>query len=291
MTGDKPTFLDATSARAADELEDPRLRVIAPAKRRLSLGDIPRERDVIRVLAARDFKVKYKQSVLGPVWVVLQPLGLLLGFVVAFRGLAKVQSSNVPYAVFALVGLTVWSFFQTAMTIGATSIITNYGFVRYTPCPRLAFPLASVISSLPSFAITAASTIVAAAATGFLSARVLLLPVGLAWLLVLTVSIVAIFAALAVRYRDVMSALPFVLQVGVFLVPVGYSLAGLSPTVRTIVELNPLTGLIEAWRWMMLSGYHPRIAPIAISLGFTAVLVVGSWLTFSRIETTMADEI
>jgi lipopolysaccharide transport system permease protein len=77
----------------------------------------------------------------------------------------------------------------------------------------------------------------------------------------------------------------------VFLVPVGYSLAGLSPAVRTAVELNPLTGLIEAWRWMVISGYQPRIAPVIVSLIGTGALVVAGWLTFSRIETTMADEI
>lgn len=272
-------------------LEDPRERVIAPAKRRLKLRDIPREGAVIRVLATRDFKVKYKQSMLGPLWLVFQPLALLLAFVIAFRGLGKVQTSGVPYAVFALVGLSAWAFFQAAMTIGASSIITNLNFVRYTPCPRPAFPLAAIIASLPSFAVTATAAIVTAAATGHLSVRVLLLPLGVLWLLLLTAGMVAIASSLTVRYRDVTSALPFLLQLGVFLAPIGYSLPGLSPTVRRIVELNPLTGLIEAWRWFVLSGYQPSVGPVAVSLVLTIALAITGWRLFSRLEVTMADEI
>ena len=94
------------------------------------------------------------------------------------------------------------------------------------------------------------------------------------------------------RYRwDIISALPFLLQVGLFLAPVGYSLPELSSTVRTIVELNPLTGVIEGLRWMMLSNFEVPIEPIAISLVLTALLLVGGWRLFTRLETTMADDI
>jgi ABC-type polysaccharide/polyol phosphate export permease len=281
----------ATQARPLPPLEEPGERIIVPTKRRLKLRDIFGEMSVIRVLAARDFKVKYKQSLLGPLWLVFQPLALLIAFVVAFRGLGDVQSSGIPYAVFALAGLTAWSFFQASMTIGVASLITNSSFIRYTPCPRPAFPLATIIASLPSFAVTGAAAVVSAAATGHLSPRVVLIPFGLAWLVLLTAGVVAIGAALAVRYRDMISALPFLLQIGVFFAPVGYSLAGLSPFVRKIVELNPLTGLIETFRWMMLSGYTPATAAIVIALVETGVLVVVGWFVFARLETTMADEI
>lgn len=267
------------------------MRVIVPAKRRLKLRQLPRDSVVILVLAARDFKLKYQQSLLGPLWLIFQPLALLLAFLVAFHGLGKVRTSGEPYAVFTLVGLSAWSFFQAAMMIGTSSVITNVNFVRYTPCPRPAFPLAAIIASLPSFAIVAAAAIVGALATGHLSPRVLLLPIGLVWLLVLTAGIVGISSSLAVRYRDVINALPFLLQVGVFVAPVGYSLAGLSPLVRHIVELNPFTGLIEAWRWMVLSGYDPGSGPIIISVVLTGALAIIGWRVFSRIETTMADEI
>src|SRR5947209_8706650 len=102
-------------------VDGPPPRIIAPAKRRLRFRDLRKDVSVIRVIAARDFKVKYKQSVLGPLWLIFQPLALLAAFLVAFRGLGKVQSSGVPYAVFALVGLSAWAYFQAAMTLGAQS--------------------------------------------------------------------------------------------------------------------------------------------------------------------------
>ena len=272
-------------------LEDPTERVIAPTKRRLKLRQLHKDMPVVRVLAARDFKVKYKQSLLGPLWLVIQPLALLLAFLVGFQGLGSVGSSGVPYVVFALVGLTGWSFFQASMMIGTASVITNYSFVRFTPCPRPAFPLAAVIASLPSFGVTAAAAIVAAAVTGQLSARALLLPGGLIWLVALTVGVVAIASSLAVLFRDIISLLPLLLQVGVFLAPVGYPLAELSPTVRLLVDLNPLTGLIEAFRWMLLSDYQPSFEPVGISLIATTLIVIVGWRVFSRLETTMADQI
>ena len=160
-------------------LESETERVIVPAKRRISLRDVAREGAVIRVLAGRDFKVKYKQSLLGPIWLVFQPLALLVGFLVAFQGLADVESSGVPYVVFALAGLSAWSYFQSAMMIGTASVISSINLVRFTPCPRPAFPIASLIASLPSVAVTTAGALLAAAIAGELSWRIVALPLGL----------------------------------------------------------------------------------------------------------------
>jgi homopolymeric O-antigen transport system permease protein len=118
-----------------------------------------------------------------------------------------------------------------------------------------------------------------------------LLPLGLAWLFLLTAGVVALVSAFTVRFRDMMSAMPFLLQVGLFLAPVGYPLAELSPTVRALVDFNPLTGVMEAFRWMMLSGYQPSFEPIGVSLVATSFLAATGWLQFTRAETTMADDI
>jgi len=246
---------------------------------------------IVRTLAARDFKVKYKQSLLGPIWLVFQPIALLAGFLVGFRALADVKTAGVPYTVFALAGLTVWSFFQAAMTIGTASVVTNANFVRFTPCPRPSFPIAAIIASMPSFIVTGAGAVVAAAVTGYLPARAILLPIGMLWVVVLTLGLISFSSAMTVRFRDINSALPFLLQVGVFLAPVGYALADLSNTVRSIVYLNPLTGVIEAVRWTMISSYDPALEPILISAFITLVLVVAGWRFFSLRETTMADDI
>jgi lipopolysaccharide transport system permease protein len=278
-----------TTATVAD-LELPVVRIIKPTKRRLKLADVWRGAQVIQVMAARDFKVKYKQSLLGPLWLLFQPLALLAAFFVAFRNLANVQP-GIPYSVFALVGLSAWAFFQASMTIGSASLITNIMLVRFTPCPRFAFPIAGVIASLPAWAVTTAGALVAAAVTGTLSPRALLLPLGLAWLFLLTIGFVALSASFTVRYRDLVQALPFLLQVGLFLAPVAYPLQKLGPTVRPLVELNPLTGVIEAWRWMVVSDYNASLRVVGFSLLVTVVVVVAGWRTFTRHETTMADQI
>jgi homopolymeric O-antigen transport system permease protein len=279
------------TAHSLPALEWPGERVIKPAKRRLKLRDLPQQASVIRVIAARDFRAKYKQSILGPLWLLIQPLALLVAFFIAFRSVGDVEVNGEAYLPFVLAGLSVWGFFQAAMTIGTSSLISSHTYVRFTPAPRSAFPIAAVIASLPAFAIAGLAAVIAAAATGSLSPRVVLVPFLLVWLVALTQGVVGITSALAVRYRDIVNALPLVLQIGVFVAPVGYPLATLFPTLRFFVELNPLTGVIEAMRWMLLAGYSP--APEAIGLGAaTTVLAIAmGWRIFTRLETTMADEI
>jgi ABC-type polysaccharide/polyol phosphate export permease len=266
-------------------------RRIEPVKSRLKLSDLYRDLPVVRVLAARDFKVKYKQSVLGPLWLIFQPIALLAAFLVAFRGLAGIETSGVPYVVFALVGLCVWAFFQASMTIGTASLVTSYLLVRLTPCPRLAFPTASVVASLPAMGVTTLAAFGTAAVTGTLSPRVLLLPVGIAWAFLFCIAVVAISSAISVRARDLIAALPFLLQVGVFVTPVGYPPQELSSTVRFFVELNPLTGIIEFWRWLFLSGQRLDTFPVLVAVAGTSLLMLLGWRVFSRHEVTMADDI
>lgn len=272
-------------------LEEPLERLIVPTKRRVRLRDIVRHRNVIRVLAARDFKARYKQAVMGPVWLFVQPLVMLLAFLVAFRGLGHVRSSGQPYVVFVLVGLTAWAFFSSSVSMGTGSLAANGNFIRFTPVPRVAFPVAGIISSAPAFLITATAMIVAAIVDGALSPRVMLLPFGLAWLMLLIAGVVAMLSSVTVRYRDITGVLPFILGIGVFFVPVGYSLSGLSSHIRVLVELNPLSGIIESWRWMVLPGYSPRILPIVLAMALTVGILIIGWRVFTRLEPFMADVI
>jgi lipopolysaccharide transport system permease protein len=283
--------LDVSSTIVKVPLVDDTTRVLAPVKRRLRLRDILGSRSVVRVLSARDFKVKYKQSVLGPVWLVFQPLALLLGFIVAFKGLGNVNTDGVPYPLFALCGLSAWSFFQAALNMGAPAIISNAPLMRFTPCPRVAPLMSAMISSLPSFAVTVGASLVWSAAAGDLSVRAFLLPLALLWLLVLTFGAIAFCAAVATHYRDMISALPFLLQVGTFLAPVGYSLHHLTNDLRIIVEINPISGVIEVTRWLIVAGYRPSMLAIYISAVATLVVFAAGWLVFSRMEPTFSDVI
>jgi ABC-type polysaccharide/polyol phosphate export permease len=261
-------------------------------KRRLRLRDLRGIGQIVRVLTTTNLRAKYKQSALGPLWLVIQPLALLTGFMVGFGGLLGAGSvGNVPYVLFTLVGLSVWSFFQSAMGNGATSVTGNAPLVVRTACPRLAFPISSVLATLPNLTVTLSSSLILAVAMGQISVRVLLLPLGIAWLLLLTIGVVFTFSAMVVRLRDIVGLIPLFLQTGVFLTPTAFPLERLSPTARFIVELNPVTGIVEAWRWMILEDAPVHGLAMAISGGGTLLLLLVGWRVFVRNEVSMADAI
>lgn len=279
--GDPPAGPDRSSTRVfTHESGRPRLR------------DLWAERALISIVAQRDIKVKYKQSLLGRMWLVIQPVALLVGFVVVFGRIASVETNGIPYVLFALVGLTIWSYFQATMTLGAASVVSNYNLVRWTPSPRIAFPAASLFSSLPSLAITLAATLIIGLLVGWRPGlRFLLLPLCVLWLLVFVGGLVFLVSAAAVRFRDVLNALPFVLQVGLFVTPVGYSTANLSHSIAVVLSLNPLVGMIEAWRWCFFTQAHPSAVTIGVSAVMTLLTGAAGWSLFRRLQPTMADVI
>jgi len=256
----------------------------------LRLAQLLTDKPVIWALAGRDLKSRYKQSALGPAWVVFQPFALLVAFTVGFHSVAHVQTQGVPYILFALTGLVVWTYFQAVAMAAVGSLVNNYPLVRWTACPRIALPLATLVSNLPSFAIPAAAAVIAAGATGFLAIQALLLPLLFLWLVVLVAAVAIFMSAITVRARDVLSVTPFLLQVMLFLSPVGYGTSQLSPVLRAVISINPLTGLIEAWRWSLL-GINPSTAAVVISLALTSAGVVVAWWLFRSLEISMADDI
>ena len=263
--------------------------IYVPTRTRVRLRDLWTSLPVVWVLAGRDLKAKYKQSLLGPLWLIIQPLGLLAAFTVVFTGVTKVDTSGIPYALFGLVGLTVWSFLQASLMTGAMSIVTNAKLVRRVNCPRLAFPTSSLVASLPILAITFVPTLISVYALGYqLPLQALLLPLAIIWLFVFTWSWVAIMSALSSRYRDILGILPFLLQAGVFLSPVGYAAGTTTSTTGLLLTVNPLSGLIEFWRWCVLNtSFDPTL--LISSLAWTFLTSVGGWWLFSRWEVTMAD--
>jgi lipopolysaccharide transport system permease protein len=261
-----------------------------PVKTRVRPADLLGYVPVVRVIATRDLKTRYKQAALGPAWVVFQPLALLAAFTIGFRHVAHVNTGGVPYILFALTGLVVWTYFQAVTMMAAGSIVNNHALVRWTSCPRLALPLATLVSNLPSFLVPAVAAAVVAAALGYLWVGWLLVPLMCLWLALLVGAGAILLAAITVRARDVLNVVPFMLQVTIFLAPVAYSTAHLSPALRALISLNPLTGLLDGWRWTLL-GMRPSVGAMAVSLGLTAAGVVVAWTLFVRLEVAMADEI
>src|SRR3954451_4151928 len=290
MTATSPHPVQASADAVVADAAPPPEILITPVKHRISLRDLTGNGGLIRVLVARDLKVKYKQSVLGPIWLIFQPFALLVAFVIGFQSVGHVDTGGVPYALFALTGLSMWGYFSSASATGAISLIGNTNLVRFTACPRLALTVATLLATLPAFIVPARAAIGAALASGYHPVNLILAPVVAAWLLVVTVAFTAIVSSLAVRYHDVPAALPFLLQAGVFFAPVAYPTDQLSGVARTLVSLNPLTGVIEAWRWCVL-GVAPGGFALPAALLLTAALAVLAWMVFGRLEVTMTDDI
>ena len=265
------------------------IQTIEPAKRRVRLRDIPASLPVTRVVSVRDFKVRYKQAALGPLWLFIQPLGILVAFIVVFDGVAQVDTSGVPYALFALVGITVWTFASASLAYGVRAQITNREIIRYVDCPRLAFVTSTIVASLPNLAVPLLLTFASMAVLGHAPPiAILALPLCIAWVFLLLWGLALGLSAANVRFRDVNAFVPFFLQGGMFLTPIAYPLEEAPPRLADILMLNPFSGVIELWRWSMLGAELNLAAVIIAALGTAIILVLG-WRLFTRLEVRFAD--
>ena len=213
---------------------------------------------------------------------------MLVGFIVVFNGVANVDTGGTPYAVFALVGLTVWTYMQIALTQGAMALVSNRDLIRRFNCPRVAFSNGTLISALASPVVMLAVTLVAVAATVGIETQILLLPALIVWLIGLVWGLVLMFSAITARYRDVVGILPFLFQAALFLTPVAYPASAAPEWIRGWLDLNPATGLLEAWRWALL-GTDVSMAALAVSLVSTVVTIIAGWQIFTRMEVKFAD--
>lgn len=242
-----------------------------------------------RMIGLRDIKTKYKQAALGPLWLLIGPLGMLAAITIAFSGVTKVNTGGVPYLLFALTGLVVWTFIQLSASLGAQAIVSNAGLVRRSPMPRIALITGSMIGNLPPVAVMFALTLIGTLIDRGFPLQVLLLPVLVVWLFVFTLEVAMLLAATAARFRDIVSMLPLIIQAGIFVSPVGYPVYGAPQNIHTLLALNPVSGLIEAWRWSLLGTPHTQWGVIAISLGWTVILGFVGWRVFTRLEVNFAD--
>lgn len=271
----------------ADDQPVQAVRVTVPASRRVKLREVWTTLPVAWMLGRRDMKIKYKQSALGPLWLVLQPLAMLTAVTVAFSAITSVDTGDIPYVVFALAGLAVWTYVQFTFAVAPNTLPSNQLVVRRSPCPRIALVTGTLISVLPPLGVVLAASIGAAAITGHLPVQALLVPAMVAWLLVFMWGVTLLAAALAARFRDVVAFAPLVVQAGIFLTPVAFPL-NTSQKVSEILVFNPVSGLLEAWRWSLL-GITPDMTAVWFCAGFTVALVLFGWYVFGRMETRFAD--
>jgi lipopolysaccharide transport system permease protein len=264
------------------------VREAVPVERRARVSDIVTSFPVARVIGARDVKVKYKQSALGPLWLLLQPLGMLVAITIAFSGVTDVKTGDIPYVVFGLVGVTVWTFISATTAIAPVAFMNNSALIRRSPAPRIAFVTATLYSNLPQLGIMCVVTLLATLVTRGFAVPVLVLPLLAVWLMVFTWALVLLIAPVSARFRDAVALVPLIIQAGVFLAPVGFALDSAPQHIRILLSINPVSGIIEGWRWSLL-GMTPDFAVIGVGIAWTAALLLVGWYQYGRLEVGLAD--
>jgi homopolymeric O-antigen transport system permease protein len=262
---------------------------------RLSLREVWLYRDLLLTFAQRDVKVRYKQTALGVIWVILQPLLAAAIFVFVFGLIAGMPSEGVPYIVFSYAGLLAWNAFNGTLTRASASVVDNARLVSKVYFPRLMLPLSTVGTTLVDFAV-AGTLLVAMLAWYRINPGwpVLLIPFWITILLVGAIGLGLWTSALMVSYRDLQYALPPFLQLMLYASPVGYSassLEKLSPKVRTIYFLNPLSSLIEGFRWSVLGTGSIHWGWVLYSVVFFGGVLSIGLVAFKRMERQFADVI
>jgi homopolymeric O-antigen transport system permease protein len=272
-------------------LPDKPVVTIEPRKRwtALNLRDLWACRELLYFLVWRDIKVRYKQTVLGAAWAIIQPLVTMLIFTYFFGKLARVPTDGVPYPIFFYTGLLLWTFFSNGVTNGANSLIGNSNLITKVYFPRLIIPSAAVGAGLLDFAIASVLLIGLLIYYGFSAAWSYLMVLPLIVLTTLFALGVGIWlSALNVKYRDVRYALPFTIQIWMFLSPIIYPSSLVPQEWRWVLSLNPLTGLVESFRASLFGRPLPWLA-LAYSGIFTLVMLVYASYTFRRMERTFAE--
>jgi lipopolysaccharide transport system permease protein len=267
---------------------------ITPSPRwpELRLAELVDYRELVFFLVWRDLKVRYKQTILGILWALLQPIVTITIFSILFGRLAGLPSEGVPYPVFALAGLLPWQLFAAALTGSSNSLVGSANLLTKVYFPRLVIPLSALGSALADFAVSAVLIAVLMAWYQIVPGReVLLVPLFVALALALAFAIGLWTSALNVQYRDVQYLLPFAMQALLFVSPVAYS-ATLVPegTWRALYGLNPLAGIIQGFRWALL-GANPPGMLLLVSVAVTLLLLASGLMFFKRMEDTFADVI
>jgi lipopolysaccharide transport system permease protein len=254
--------------------------------------DLWRYRELFAILAWRDVAVQYKQTVIGAAWAVIRPLLTMLVFTGVFGNLAQLPSEGgAPYPVMVMAGMLPWFLFSTMLGNGSGSLVQNSNLISKVYFPRLIVPVASSFVALVDFAITFVLLLGMMVVFGAMPDwRFLLLPVFILLAIITALGPALIMATLNVRYRDFRFIVPFVVQFGLYVSPVGFSSNVIPEEWRLLYSMNPVVGVIDGFRWCLLGGDTPLYLPgFLLSLGVAALLLWIGIRTFRATERTFAD--
>lgn len=281
-----------TIVSTEDVDREPRVTRLEPTSGWVALGlrELWRYRELLYFLVWRDIKVRYKQTVLGASWAVIQPFMTMVVFSIFFGGMGGMESDNIPYPIFSYAALVPWYFFSNGVTKSANSLVGGANMLKKVYFPRLAMPIASVLSGAVDFVL---SFIVLLAMMVFYgtypTGHVVWLPFLLLLTLITSLGVGFWLSALNVQFRDVRHTVGFLTQFWLFATPIAYSSSMLDEPWRTLYAINPMAGVVEGFRWALL-GTETQPGPMIIVSSVVAVtLFLGGAFYFRRMERTFAD--
>jgi len=247
-------------------------------------------RDLLWLWTLREIQVRYKQSLLGVAWAVLQPLALMTIFTIVFSRFVRIDTGGIPYPIFSYVALVPWTFFSTSLNFGIASLVNNMNLVTKIYFPREILPLASVGAAFVAFLVSAVILVglmllygVTPTWTSLWIVPLLMLQIGLA------IAVVLFGAAFLVFFRDVRFVVPLLTQVWMYATPIICPASSVPPRFRTLYFLNPMAGIIDGYRRTLLLGELPMLDVIGLGLVVTLVLLISGYVFFKRSEPVFAD--
>ncbi len=258
----------------------------------LDLYELWEYRDLLYFLVKRDIQVKYRQTVLGVLWVVLQPFLTMVVFSIFFGKLAKLPSEGLPYPIFIYAALLPWQLFSNSILECSNSLVANQHLITKVYFPRLVIPMASVLSAFADFAVAFLILIVMMFFYGvFPNSAICALPIFLLLALLCALGVGLWLSALNVQYRDVRYTVPFLMQLWFFITPVAYPASLVPSSWRFFYGLNPMAGVVEGFRWVLLAKAEVSTTILISSFLITLVLLVSGFRYFKRMERNFADVI
>lgn len=256
----------------------------------LKLGELLEYRELIYFLIWRDVKVRYKQTVLGVAWAIVQPLFSMLVFSLFFGKLAKIPSDGIPYPIFSYAALVPWTFFANGLNHASNSLVGSANLIKKVYFPRLAIPIATVLAGVVDFILAFIVLVGMMVYFGFVpTINILWLPLFLLIALITSLGVSLWLSAMNVEFRDVRYIMPFLTQFWLFSTPIVYPSSLLPEPWRTLYGLNPMVGVVEGFRWALLgTKTAPGIIVFVSALVALALLISGA-LYFRRMEKSFAD--
>jgi len=271
---------------------DSHIIVVKPSKGWISLElkELWEYRELLYFMAWRDIKVRYKQTVLGAAWAIIQPFFTMVVFSIFFGKLARVPSDGLPYPIFAYAALVPWTFFANGLNQSSNSLVGSANLIKKVYFPRLVIPISSVISGVVDFVFAFVVLLGMMVFYGiFPTKNIIWLPLLLALAFVTSLGVGLLLSALNVQFRDVRYMVPFLTQFWLFATPIAYPSSLLPEPWRTLYGINPMVGVVEGFRWALL-GTETAPGPIIIvSSLMTLAILVGGAFYFRRLERNFAD--